>query len=157
MSAKGGSFHVPRRGSQSSRETEIKKAKLDNKSRKRVRTLKISKALFRLADRKSPETRKRALKGCATSGGRPERISVATFGRNLDKKTQQSRDAASVPEPGNSSSAQNVFSFPSGSVRKKSTDFEVKQSVLKTVSRMLEENRAIRQRWLTLSQVTQKA
>ncbi|KAL7868274.1 hypothetical protein SRHO_G00096580 [Serrasalmus rhombeus] len=158
MSAKGRCFHGPRLGSQSSHRTEIKKAKLDKKSRRRVGTLKISTALFRLAGRKtSAVSRKTALADCVKSGGRAERSSVTARGRNLDKKTQRSEDAASVPEPGTSSSAQDVFSFPSGGVRKKSADFEVKQSVLKTVSRMLEENRAIRQRWLTLSQMTQKA
>ncbi|KAL7858506.1 hypothetical protein AOLI_G00186080 [Acnodon oligacanthus] len=165
MSAKGRCCHVARLGSQSSRTAELMNARLDKESRKRVRTLKISKALFRLADRKGPGTastlsRKRAVKDCGESGGRAKRISATTLGRNLDKKTPRSKDTASVPEPGASSSAQDVFSFPSGSVRRKSAvskDFEVKQSVLKTVSRMLEENRAIRQRWLTLSQVTQKA
>ncbi|KAI4882379.1 hypothetical protein NFI96_033737 [Prochilodus magdalenae] len=192
MSVKKKTFHVPRLDSRSSRVTEVMNATLDKKTRNKVRKLKISKALFGLADRRSPEltatpSRKRREKDCVELAGKYKPFMDVTTLEPTFNETQQSKDSSvheqdcffyelslvhkthtqwkmydmgrvkvSAVFTGSSSDVQDVYVFSPGSVRTKGTANDVKQTVLKTISRMLEENRAIRQRWVTLRQMTQK-
>nr|XP_055033897.1 uncharacterized protein si:ch211-277c7.7 [Misgurnus anguillicaudatus] len=160
MATQGKSVYIPRFGSQSSQSQTDNKVTLSgricrlSKSMKRVTCVSSS---LTVSNVKSPE-----ITPCCSKIAKTNYLLRFYWSAKANRKTvQKSTDtpmtsngekSQSVKDQGSSS---DYFEFPPEDAQATDEKSRIKQDVLRTIRRMIEENRVIRQRLLALSQMSQ--
>lgn len=159
------SVYIPRFGSQSSQ------SQTDNKVTPSGRICRLSKSMKRVtcvsssltvSNVKSPEITPCCSKIAKTNyllrfywsskaNRKPVEKSTDTPMTSTGEKSQRVKD----PDHSKEESSSDYFEFPHENAQATDEKSRIKQEVLKTIGRMIEENRVIRQRLLALSKMSQ--
>ncbi|XP_062856972.1 uncharacterized protein si:ch211-277c7.7 isoform X3 [Trichomycterus rosablanca] len=141
--------------------SSLTNARSDRNLRKKLKKFKTGKTVLSLAVRKSPEITVSLLSGKKKMKELPKSVSsvkmkektiwTTTMESKLQKVQQNHENFACKKGPPDNNL--DVFSFTPTDGKEKSTQqSDVKQNVLRTIYRMLQENRILRKRELILSQ-----